>query len=773
MSSRGKASSGSPPPPYYSTSDSVLGSPLPVTSQLIEANSGGNAGDGPGPESWLLEKSREELSGLLSKAEGIIKSREERTSFMPAPYALMLSPSYLRTSLPCYTLITIPFHENDRRFPDVDCIHPGFGFTSQLVKTLHEDNQVLKNKYESLVQRIPGASPLASPLGSPRSSFAFSRPSSDGNADSTFLRPQSPIVSSSMLSTRSASSCRRKGSKRISMTPTELAQLTDQNAQLTSQLEDLEKEATKADEAAKRKLGRLEREIERLKGDLDKAVEQLQQKEKEIERSAEAKRQRLERDERLLALRERQQQQHPQQEVVDFSPPSIPIKRFSRVPGDDLYDGQVSFPTESYNSEVDLISQLMNKIRELEETNQEISDQQDESVKKLKKAMIGAEGMRKVYDCLSDDEDADVEVEIVDEDEFVDAIEHPSRGPLDSVPEEGLPIRFSSLRRTINEDIHKRLATELSDDELHDHGCDEMGHTHAPRPRGTIVGLFDSPERRGRTVSLMDLEDEDSDDMDDSKIFSRGVSPIGSPLLMPQDPPTHIRSLGSELGSEYGDSLEGSAPEDRHVRTTSLFSLSALIADNLPFSRSRSTSLVENSPAPAPKRPAATFHRRSSSVRDKDRPLDTSTLERSRSQLRSRLLSQTISARSTRWSDGRMEDVAISASKASASSITEMFQNAVQQVTGSSSGTDLASPQTSQVAEISLDEPRERPPVRPTMDETAEDGVRKSKEHAGFVGFMLEIWLWLQFVLIILVFIWAMARRGPRNVLKEGERKRV
>jgi len=90
-SPRGKASSGSPPPPYYSTSDSVLRSPLPVTSQLLEASNGGNGRDGPGPQSWLLEKSREELSGLLTKAEGIIKSSEERTSLMPPLCVIALS----------------------------------------------------------------------------------------------------------------------------------------------------------------------------------------------------------------------------------------------------------------------------------------------------------------------------------------------------------------------------------------------------------------------------------------------------------------------------------------------------------------------------------------------------------------------------------------------------------------------------------------------------------------------------------------------------------
>ena len=79
----------------------MLGSPLPVTSQLLEANSSGNPGDGPGPESWLLEKSREELSGLLSKAEGIIKSREERRSSVPLfSLTLFLRPRAPFTLLP-------------------------------------------------------------------------------------------------------------------------------------------------------------------------------------------------------------------------------------------------------------------------------------------------------------------------------------------------------------------------------------------------------------------------------------------------------------------------------------------------------------------------------------------------------------------------------------------------------------------------------------------------------------------------------------------------
>jgi hypothetical protein len=111
---RGKASSGSPPPPYYSTSEPVLGSPLPATSQLLEASNGGNTGDGPGPETWLLEKSRKELSGLLSKAEGIIKSREERTSSIPFSFTLL---SMLVTLLPSNRH---SFSLNDRMLTTVD-----------------------------------------------------------------------------------------------------------------------------------------------------------------------------------------------------------------------------------------------------------------------------------------------------------------------------------------------------------------------------------------------------------------------------------------------------------------------------------------------------------------------------------------------------------------------------------------------------------------------------------------------------------------------------
>lgn len=59
------------PPPPYSTNDFILGSPVAITTQLL-----GSPVNSPAAEDWMVEKSREELSELLFKADGIIKSRE-------------------------------------------------------------------------------------------------------------------------------------------------------------------------------------------------------------------------------------------------------------------------------------------------------------------------------------------------------------------------------------------------------------------------------------------------------------------------------------------------------------------------------------------------------------------------------------------------------------------------------------------------------------------------------------------------------------------------
>jgi len=78
MKKSSSSSSSSPPPPYASslafprrssTSATLLGSPVSATVQMVDGGSQEMV-------EWLNEKSREELSELLLKADGVIKQRE-------------------------------------------------------------------------------------------------------------------------------------------------------------------------------------------------------------------------------------------------------------------------------------------------------------------------------------------------------------------------------------------------------------------------------------------------------------------------------------------------------------------------------------------------------------------------------------------------------------------------------------------------------------------------------------------------------------------------
>ena len=67
-----------PPPPYAPRLEVLLDSPIAVTSQLLDSALADDDADAPSQvvEEWMNEKSKEELSDLLLKADGLIKERE-------------------------------------------------------------------------------------------------------------------------------------------------------------------------------------------------------------------------------------------------------------------------------------------------------------------------------------------------------------------------------------------------------------------------------------------------------------------------------------------------------------------------------------------------------------------------------------------------------------------------------------------------------------------------------------------------------------------------
>lgn len=67
-----------PPPPYAPRSDVLLNSPIAVTAQLLGTVASEDIANSLPQvvEEWMNEKSKEELSDLLLKADGLIKERE-------------------------------------------------------------------------------------------------------------------------------------------------------------------------------------------------------------------------------------------------------------------------------------------------------------------------------------------------------------------------------------------------------------------------------------------------------------------------------------------------------------------------------------------------------------------------------------------------------------------------------------------------------------------------------------------------------------------------
>ncbi|KAL1944160.1 hypothetical protein VTO73DRAFT_3345 [Trametes versicolor] len=793
-----------PPPPYApSLSELSLDSPSP----------NGALPDATAPiDEWMDEKSREELSGLLLKADGIIKTRETELSY-----------------------------------------------TSALVKSLYDDNVALKTKHEALLARLPAMSPSPSTPTSPR----LRSPSSSLSPFPGIMFPSSSEDSLQPL----PPAARLRHTRRISVTPGDLAHLSDQNAELLDKLERLESESTKADEAGKRKLRKLEQEIQTLRDELDKTHArgaELEEQAKTAINAAQIQQRREERQAWVRSLKDKSASGSDLSgaEIKDFAPPAE-LPRFAAhtlsyepAPGDpsdasgDLSDASFEPPSfdediledgsaghDSYIStpptstrdppqmetEYAIVSQLLLKIRELEETNAQIKEQQSITEEHMRAARWDVDSINRMYDCL---DVADIDIEDPEEEE------QPMRGS--RIPSGGT-IKFSSLRRTLQGDMSRLLMDDASDSFVGGISKEMQstvrksigGHRGAPghKARKSIAGLFDIEPERERGYAAFRVSpglhaNHRSVDLADTSIWSAAAtdgvappSPSFSTLQTPLDGPHTGRTLGSELGSEFGDDW----PErgfNHHLRTTSLYSLAGL---NL--TQSTPGSPVESPPAP----PSIVFptppedHREEYTAGPSTPPRSqalqltveppTPTPERLRSPGATRQirLSQTMRARTNRWVEGRFQQESLrdnvlrrrqSTSRQTSTStakgkaraapgsdapatLDETFDDAVAQIRRVRSRASLATLGFS--APLALPDPRET-----GEDETAEEAERSvelrrlSQEEAaavvdpakreGFVGFVLEAWLWLQFAIVVMLFLWAMAKRGPKVVL-EAERR--
>ncbi|KAH9951720.1 hypothetical protein B0H21DRAFT_717203 [Amylocystis lapponica] len=763
-----------PPPPYESSLE--MGSPLSATAQIVGSVTSPEGLRAPLPspsmEDWMNEKSREELSGLLLKADELIKSRETELSL-----------------------------------------------TSALCKTLYHDNVALKNKHETLLSRLPSTRASTPASSAPTSPVISSTPTAKSPLSYDDKHNLSPEYDSPLT------------------TAPALDHLADQNAELLDKLEKLEAEAQLADQAGKRKLRRLETEIQALHEEL----ESTQAKEAELEQQtkavlntdpSEVQRRKEEREERVRVFKEKSATLSGSEEVRDFAPPpelprvgSLNVSS-STATQEDVPPSHPSPPPEALptslkadaennfspsvlsprvrlmsNSpaEFAIISQLLVKVQELEEMNAQMKHEQNLTEERLRSAQWDAESIRRVYDCLGDG--ADVELQVVPED-------FPS--PLKGKSASNGTLRFSSLRKSIILDISRDsgFESEVNDEsDVFGAGIILQSTTRSVitpggSSRKSVVGLFD-PEPASASLSL------DTPDMPPLALMT--PSPLGAPSelgdisIWSTEATDGLNPPSPELGSEFGDDW-GANAGNHHLRASSLYNLTGL---NL--SREASASpVVSPSETPAFVFPSLdSLGAESSTAAESEwgaagpstppplRGLQLTVEAPTPTQVkasRSQRLSQTMRARTHRWVERRYgtaplsepaqvlrrrRALAVRGSMDASMSMSETFDDVLQTFSRVGSMGAIA-PLADADAEPGLGADSDADADHAALEvhamarvETSvvldTSGVRRD----GFVGFMLEVWLWLQFAIVVLVFLWTMAKRGPKSVLEDAERRRV
>ncbi|KAF9006705.1 hypothetical protein BDQ17DRAFT_1540481 [Cyathus striatus] len=730
----------SPPPAYapsfaFPTEESriILGSPLAATFQRFNWDSIDNTDPAENDHEWMNERSQEELTELLAKAGGLIKERENELSL-----------------------------------------------TSAVCRDLYENNVALKSKHKALLARLPSTQE-SSP------DFLASPAKLDGTEDrldpeevDDFYTPTRPMI-------------RRRHTRRISMSTNDISMLADQNAELLQKLEKLEFDSNRADQAGRRELRRLEKEISYLKDELEKSQARDEELGKKAEKAVEeAWKKRKERDSEFKAIRNLGRDFHGEgsYEVKNFAPEGSrfggPSEFFSYFPtSQDSPSTIANLPSQDLSSpsEKEVISQLLAKMKELETTNTQILEQQTRTADELQAVHKETEQINKVYEYLSDPEQVQLELEIPQK----ELKGLPSRDHANNTT------RFHSFRRRLEDELDASSLSLRQEDIL------RRDSRTPSRSRKSVMGLFDSFNSE-TDLSLEDITDVTIDKHSSPFTVNRwkhlkhgsvtsalGTNEATSPALSTLDlfSPSRLDAsrptLESELGAEYTDSW-GAHAGNFHLRTTSLTDISQFAA-------------ISPSPAHLPRMSALGLMQRAGKDDHSQHGVsrgDTKVSVESVNVIflssespapkspRYQRITETIRSRTGRWANSRFKDTLSDKTRPDqiydnqhtttdfhavipeplADALNGMVENMTNAISGKSSPTET------------VDSPESSPTGDKTVQLRSELQPPEKKRH-GIGAIILEIWLWLQFVIIIVVFVWAMAKRGPKSVLRDAAERRA
>ena len=692
------------------------------------------------------------------------------------------------------------------------------GVTSAARKSLHRDSLMLRNRHEEFLRRL--ASPSPSPSVSRVVTPACSLPTTPHYYSAS-------LVSHLALdSNANESPLGSRRTRRISVSPNDLALLSDENAELLSKLEKLETESAQADLAGRRKLRKLEKEIQGLREELELTQvksDELQEKAKigvDAEKIAdEMWKKKMEREEKSKALRRigKSESDLRGDTVRDFAPGSAvtsdrsspnttpeqgqplaassldPIFQFPKQPIDhhdqaDVFSAQPQTRVTIPDRELAVVSQLLLKIHELEEANAQITDQQEKTAATLHSVQKSAESIRRVYEGLGNADGLEWEIVADDDDQQ-------SKGNSKTPAVDDETIRFQSFRRSLeitpselmpmgDADIFADGITRNMQSTVNAVALNRIILNH--KERKSVVGLFDmpptvSPSSDGGTTESPELfaahaESPLSAWPTNDTLHSPALSTlsIAAPSPFNEKGPT----LRSELGSEFGDEWDATSV-NHHLRNTSLYQLALPSTPASPVSTVQVGGNVDNLSRELPKLQTTSLRVRSGlhSPREQSAQPEIDHFLRGHRTERHQRLSQTIRLRTNQWTDGRFKDTLLGTKNAHGQAaegtetrkpltpIPRRLAGVFDSVVGTLTGPEDHAVTTSQEVNDGGSPQNSKTEVEPSHN---------TGDNANSLGKLIfELWLWLQFCILILVFVCAMAKRGPKSVFDEAERRRV
>lgn len=447
-------------------------------------------------------------------------------------------------------------------------------------------------------------------------------------------------------------------------------------------------------------------------------------------------------------------------------------------------------PIPAERPEIALINKLMDKMTELQEANSRIIEQQAETTKQLQAFQKETEQMNKIYHSLSSPFEVEDESDS-DHDRTGLTRYHSFSQVVDS-----RPLLSASAKKRVGSARHRRRTLGSTDEKAAKAASQRANVTTS------ILNLpipFPPSPTMNRHHSFTSLHD---------AFASPALSSLS--LDSARDDLKQSSPVLQTLQSELGDALVAGVTDmnNFHLRSTSIFNLSVKPASNLSIPPSPSPSpghlqalrnafgSGQDADAQAPPTPMSLAPRGNSLLLHPEgaanqflatpamdnRPILEFTSPGLQSPRYYRM-SQTVRSRTDRWVKGRfgnslignLDDidepsppppVSLNVSQRLAhafEAVVEGFASEGPEIAVTCEDDHASSATSSRRSSVYEDATiANESPVQETLN------IGSTTSKPGLSKVILELWLWLQFVVIIVVFLWAMARRGPKAVLFEG-----